>query len=438
MANARFYSSIAAVTTLQVTAAPSDASIQVTSSSGFPGSFPFTLSLDYGSAGEELVDVTAGGPNIFTVTRAVDGTSATTHNAGAVVRHVSSARDFTESRTHEAATTGVHGISGSFVDTTSVQSISNKTFTSSTFSGGTVSGSALAGTLTGSPTFSGNPTFSGTPVISGALQFTTSAAGVAVEGIKVTADTNDRYRIQGDGTMLWGPGNATQDTNLYRDAANSLKTDDALTVIGELKPQNLVRAQRNSASDSQYETRVNADTVARWFMQADGRQWWGPGNAAVDTNLYRSTANVLATDDSFSVGGDLTVTDTTWQTFTPSWTIGGSPATNTNVGWYKKIGKIVFFEVYTVWSAGGTGSTQISYQLPSTPFRAGNGPATTRQSPATGWSSSSPTTGMLVSEVLAGGSAATAVVSLYDNTPYQSADIVNGAIITLQGWYREA
>ena len=209
MTNSRFYSSTAAVTSLQVTAGPSDATIQVASSSGFPGSFPYTLSLDYGAANEELVDVTGGGPSIFNVTRHVDGTSASTHNAGAVVRHVSSARDFTDSRTHEASNTGVHGISGSFVDTTSVQTISNNTPTApiinnprvptvmytgtaaytvtpnfsagGTFAGswsgaptfsGSVSlsgGGALAGTFSGSPTFSGTPVFSGLTATSAAI-----------------------------------------------------------------------------------------------------------------------------------------------------------------------------------------------------------------------------------------------------------------------------
>ena len=270
MTNSRFYSSNAAVTSLQVTAAPSDASIQVASSTGWPGSFPFTVSLDYGSANEELVDVTGGGPSIFNVTRAVDGTSATTHNAGAVVRHVSSARDFTDSRTHEASNTGVHGISGSFVDTASTQTLSNKTLnaptinnatetgtitaTGTTRSGGTytsstmtsptlntptVNGAALSGTLSGAPTFSGVPSFSAglssTDLnITGKVQATETATSNVVDASIVGGDTFDRYRRYTDGKQEWGPGSGARDATFQRTGVGQLQLSTNLLVTGAM------------------------------------------------------------------------------------------------------------------------------------------------------------------------------------------------------------
>ena len=104
----RFYSSTAAETTLSGTINSSATSITVGSVTGFPVSFPYTLALDYEGATEELVDVTAAAGTNLTITRAADTTSATSHNAGARVRHVSSARDFRDSRTHENNTAGVH------------------------------------------------------------------------------------------------------------------------------------------------------------------------------------------------------------------------------------------------------------------------------------------------------------------------------------------
>lgn len=50
----------------------------------------------------------------------------------------------------------------------------------------------------------------------------------------VTGDTFRRFFIQADGALLWGPGNATRDTNLYRSAADHLKTDDSLIVETKL------------------------------------------------------------------------------------------------------------------------------------------------------------------------------------------------------------
>lgn len=130
MANSRYYSSIAQQTTLTGPIDNSIGTITVAASTGFPGSFPFILAVDYGSSNEELVLATAGGPTSYTVTRAYDGTSGTTHSAGAVVRHVSSAIDFTDSRTHEASTQNVHGVTGAgnnLVGTSSTQTLTNKT-----------------------------------------------------------------------------------------------------------------------------------------------------------------------------------------------------------------------------------------------------------------------------------------------------------------------
>lgn len=54
-------------------------------------------------------------------------------------------------------------------------------------------------------------------------------------------------------------------------------------------------------------SRITADTVDRFVMNADGAMYWGPGNASQDTKLYRSAANTLTTDDSLTVALDLTV-----------------------------------------------------------------------------------------------------------------------------------
>lgn len=130
----RYYSSIAQQTTLTASISPSNTTIAVASTTGFPGSTPFTLALDYGGANEELVDVTMVAGLSLTVTRAVDSTPASSHNAGAVVRHVSSARDFRDSRDHENASTDVHGLTGgaAVVGTTQPQTLSNKTLNRAT------------------------------------------------------------------------------------------------------------------------------------------------------------------------------------------------------------------------------------------------------------------------------------------------------------------
>ena len=58
----------------------------------------------------------------------------------------------------------------------------------------------------------------------------------------------------------------------------------------------------NVASDVGYEAQVDGDSTFRLQQQADGKFLWSDGSSAADTNLYRSAANVLKTDDAFSAG----------------------------------------------------------------------------------------------------------------------------------------
>jgi hypothetical protein len=60
-------------------------------------------------------------------------------------------------------------------------------------------------------------------------------------------------------------------------------------------------ASRAAAGNPAISVQVDGDTEAdsRLQIRADGMIQWGSGAAAVDVNLYRSSANVLKTDDTF-------------------------------------------------------------------------------------------------------------------------------------------
>lgn len=91
-------------------------------------------------------------------------------------------------------------------------------------------------------------------------------------------------RLDTGGQMVIG------DTNLRRDAANVLATDDTF------------RIYRGATTDNALSTRVaGVDTGAsRFFMNADGGMNWGPGvTAATDTTLYRGGVDVLKSDSKF-------------------------------------------------------------------------------------------------------------------------------------------
>jgi len=171
MAVARYYASNAVDTTLSTGISSADLTITVGSVLGFPGSYPYTLAIDYDTSSEELVDVTAAAGTTLTITRAVDSTTAVAHSSAANVKHVISGRDMRETQEHYNATGrysvangttteyfNLHGLGvsdGNVVGTDKAQTLTVKTLTSPTINGGTVASATLSGTTTNSGTISG-------------------------------------------------------------------------------------------------------------------------------------------------------------------------------------------------------------------------------------------------------------------------------------------
>lgn len=63
----------------------------------------------------------------------------------------------------------------------------------------------------------------------------------------------------------------------------------------------------SSATSDVLYSKVSGDSVGRFYVSADGAHQWGSGAATRDTNLYRSAANTLKTDDNLSVALNLSV-----------------------------------------------------------------------------------------------------------------------------------
>jgi hypothetical protein len=126
----RFYSSTSGEMELQADITAASTTMLVDSTTGLPGTTPFTLVIDPGTT-EEIVDVTGVSSLTLTITRGVDGSSAQSHSAGAKIRHMATARDFRESQEHIAAT-AAHGTAGAVVGTSDTQTLTNKNLTSGT------------------------------------------------------------------------------------------------------------------------------------------------------------------------------------------------------------------------------------------------------------------------------------------------------------------
>ncbi len=148
-----------------------------------PAGRTFTLVIDVDTALEEIVDATAVSTNTFTITRAIDGSSAQAHSAGAVVRHMAIGRDYRDANLHTQAAASyndgagnaqsMHGIAsgeGDVVGTAKTQTLTNKTLTSPTIS---------------------NPTLTGTPSAEASIVFEGSTADAYETTLTVVDPTQD-------------------------------------------------------------------------------------------------------------------------------------------------------------------------------------------------------------------------------------------------------
>jgi hypothetical protein len=203
----------AAQLTLDLGGSTSDLVIYCDNLTNWPtgtGDRPFFVVIDRGKATEEKILCASRSANVLTIFddglvngRAADDTSITVHTANSVIEHVFTATDADEANAHVNATTGVHGISGSVVGTTSAQTLTNKTLTSPTINGGTLTSPTITdGNISGSLT--GNITMTGGS-ISGATSI--SAATITVTGSQTLASYRARNTYVSTDAPSAGSGN---------------------------------------------------------------------------------------------------------------------------------------------------------------------------------------------------------------------------------------
>lgn len=167
-------------------------------------------------------------------------------------------------------------------------------------------------------------------------------------GTTVAFDSGVRLQVQGaanEKTAIFR-ANATSpgDIQAWQDSAG---VDRLVVRSSGADSGSLVRTGA-AAGDPIIYGLVTGDTIARFVVDSGGVMVWGPGGGtARDTNLYRSAANVLKTDDSFEAGasikaigsstGDVSAEQVTWRVGLHADSSGaflqyGTPADSTSLG----------------------------------------------------------------------------------------------------------
>lgn len=177
---------------------------------------------------------------------------------------------------------------------------------------------------------------------------------------RITSDASPRFTLNADGSMEWADGTLAIDTNLYRSAANVLKTDDTFNAVALQLPNSTTALQfRNSANtaylvgmamsanqgiigqnttwtgvdfraatggsysfntaaatdiftiSAAFPASIRLGTIQTLVVNNSTDSTTAAGGIAFgssrDTNLYRSAADTLKTDDRFQ--SSVTVTD---------------------------------------------------------------------------------------------------------------------------------
>lgn len=132
------------------------------------------------------------------------------------------------------------------------------------------------------------------------------------EDKRVTGDSQARLLVDASGRHSWGSGAGAQDVTLYRGAADTLKTDDALQVgggvlsLGSLTTPFAFGGYVTSGNVFAASFLLSSDANAAFRVFGSGRIEWGPGGAsATDVSLNRSGAGALTLTGALTVSGAL-------------------------------------------------------------------------------------------------------------------------------------
>jgi hypothetical protein len=187
--------------------------------------------------------------------------------------------------------------------------------------------------------------------------------------------------------------------------------------------------ERALAADDVLGIGVEGDSFNRLNIEADGTIGWGPGSAATDVALSRSgVGEMTLTGQITSYDGDA------FTTYTPAVTNGGAVTWTTRTGRWQRVGKMIYFNAYLNVNVAGSGAGLITIDGPVDISR------TTRQVVMVhldNVTAAREGTGVVLAFDSGSGPVFDRVRGR-DNVNLTGADLLAGAHITVEGWYREA
>jgi hypothetical protein len=154
-------------------------------------------------------------------------------------------------------------------------------------------------------------------VFTSAISLSASTAyHVVLEGDYTQSDSNyiaweldddDATYADGDAEVKdssWAALDAVNDDDFYF----KIRTGRGASYAGPLRQHDYVGFETGSATQKMLTGRTDGESYDRFQLYADGDTYWGGGSGALDTRLYRDSADSLTTPDDFNIGGDLNVT----------------------------------------------------------------------------------------------------------------------------------
>jgi hypothetical protein len=190
----------------------------------------------------------------------------------------------------------------------------------------------------------------GKTISGGSITGTTITGGTVTGSTIQTATTGKRIALLPDGTMALYSGRAGGETP--GSLESGINSDGSEMQLGYL----VLKPPTHGPTPPEI-------TLA---IGPSGEQQWNLGPLGLLAQGSAGYANIFG---NLNVTGKLAVSNTTYDTYTPTIGNAGSATWSTSEGWYYKLGTMVFFQAYVAASAAGSGATGITISLPSTPWR---------------------------------------------------------------------